>query len=179
VTAFRLLAAMSVNQQVALAVASLACVFDLRSRHIPNLLTLGAAGAALCYALVAHGPAGLAISAGGWLTACALFFPFFALRGLGAGDVKLAAAIGAWLTPTDALWFSLYAMVAGGMMALLVALLAGYLRKAVANLSLLLAHWRVAGIAPIDTLTLEGSRAPRLPYALPIAAGAVIDLFWR
>jgi prepilin peptidase CpaA len=170
---------MPVNAQVALAVAVLACVFDLRSRHIPNLLTFGATGAALCYAFIVHGFAGMATSAGGWLTACALFFPFFALRGLGAGDVKLAAAIGAWLTPGDALWLSLYAMVAGGVMALLVALLSGYIRKALTNLALLLAHWRVVGIRPLDGLTLERSRGPRLPYALPIAVGAAIDLFWR
>jgi prepilin peptidase CpaA len=170
---------MPVNAQVALAVAVIACVFDLRSRHIPNLLTFGAAGAALCYAFVVHGFAGLAISAGGWLTGCALFFPFFALRGLGAGDVKLAAALGAWLSPSDALWLALYAMVAGGVMALLVAVLSGYVRKALANLSLLVSHWRVVGIAPMNALTLEQSRGPRLPYALPIAVGVAIDLFWR
>jgi prepilin peptidase CpaA len=170
---------MPVNQQVALAIAALACVFDLRSRHIPNLLTLGAAGAALGYSCVTHGLAGLAVSAGGWLTACALFFPFFVLRGLGAGDVKLAAAIGAWLTPTDALWLALYTMIAGGVMALLVALFAGYMRKALSNVSLLLAHWRVVGIAPMSGLTLDGARGPRLPYALPIAVGTAIDLFWR
>jgi prepilin peptidase CpaA len=179
VTAFHGLATMPVNQQVALAVAALACVFDLRSRHLPNLLTLGAAGAALVYGFATAGLTGLAVSAGGWATACALFFPFFALRGLGAGDVKLAAAIGAWLTPYDALWLTLYAMVAGGVMALLVALLAGYVRKALANLSLLLAHWRVVGITPMSTLTLDTARGPRLPYALPIAVGALIDLFWR
>jgi prepilin peptidase CpaA len=170
---------LSAEGWVALAVAALACVFDLRSRRIPNLLTFGAAGAALCYAFVWHGLGGLAVSAVGWLTACALFFPFFALRGLGAGDVKLAAAIGAWLTPSDALWFALYAMVAGGVMALLVAVLSGYARRALANLSLLLSHWRVVGLVPMDALTLEQSRGPRLPYALPIAVGVAIDLFWR
>jgi prepilin peptidase CpaA len=170
---------MPVHEWVALIVAALACVLDLRSRHIPNLLTFGAAGAALCYAFVSHGLAGLAISAAGWLTGCALFFPFFALRGLGAGDVKLAAAIGAWLTPHDALWLALYAMVAGGVMALLVAMFSGYVGKALANLSLLLSHWRVVGIAPMNALTLEQSRGPRLPYALPIAVGVAIDLFWR
>jgi hypothetical protein len=64
-------------------------------------------------------------------------------------------------------------------MAVIVGLYAGYLRRAVANLSLLLAHWQVGGVKPISEVTLAGTCGPRLPYAVPLAVGAVIDLFWR
>ena len=66
-------------------------------------------------------------SAGGWLLGIALFFPFFALGGLGGGDVKLLGALGAWLGPTAVFHVGLYSAIAGGVMASLVAFRAGYL----------------------------------------------------
>ena len=44
---------------------------------------------------------------GGWLLGAALFFLIFALRGMGAGDVKLLAAVGAWLGPAQVIWVAL------------------------------------------------------------------------
>lgn len=167
------------NHVVALAVAIVASGFDLRTRHIPNALTLGAAAAALMYSTATLGVAGLLSSGGGWLTGCALFFPVFALRGLGAGDVKLAAAIGAWIAPSDALRMALYTMVAGGGLAVVVALATGYFRQATANVRLLLTHWRVAGVSPLPELTLAQARGARLPYALPIAVGTAGAIWWR
>jgi prepilin peptidase CpaA len=167
------------GQAIALILAALACWFDIRTRRIPNLLTFGGAAVALGYALVTGGWAGLGISALGWLAGAALFLPFFVLGGMGAGDVKLVACLGAWLGPWTAVYVDLYAAIAGGVMALALALGTGYLRKALTNVWLLLAHWRVAGIRPLPELTLEGARGPRLPYALPIAAGAVAAIWLR
>jgi hypothetical protein len=64
-------------------------------------------------------------------------------------------------------------------MALLVAMASGYFGMAVLNLQLLFAHWRESGVKPLPALTLEGSRGPRLPYALPITAGAVAAIWLR
>ncbi len=164
---------------VALALAIVASVCDLRTRRIPNLLTFGAAAAALVFSLVTGGASGMLASAGGWLTGCALFLPFFVLGGLGAGDVKLAAALGAWLAPSDALWMSLFGMMAGGVLGVIVSLATGYFRQATDNVYMLLAHWRVTGVQPLHDLTLAGGSGPRLPYALPIAAGTVAAIFWR
>ena len=66
----------------------------------------------------------------------------------------------------------------GGVMAVLVALSHGYTRTAVRNIWLLLMHWRVMGLKPLPTLTLDTSDAPRLPYALPIMVGLLVTL-WR
>jgi Flp pilus assembly protein protease CpaA len=59
-----------------LAVALAACVWDVRTQRIPNLLTFGAAAAAMAFSLWQNGLAGLGWSIAGWLTAVALFFPF-------------------------------------------------------------------------------------------------------
>jgi len=107
----------------------------------------------------------------------ALFFPLFALGGMGAGDVKLLAAIGAWLGPAGAVWTGLFGAVAGGIMALVVALARGYASTAMRNLGRLLHVWSVAGVQPVEGLTLDNTASPRLPYALPLAAGAMVTLW--
>jgi len=71
----------------------------------------------------------------------------------------------------------LYTGVAGGVMAIVVAVASGYLRRALSNVYLLLAHWRVAGIRALPELTLETSDGPRLAYAIPIFAGTVVAIW--
>src|SRR5262245_24901739 len=106
---------------MALVVASLACVSDLRTRRIPNALTFGSAIAAIAVHGVTDGTSGLTTGAGGWLAGVALFFPLFALGGMGAGDVKLLGALGAWLGPRAVFHVALYASMAGGVFAVAVA----------------------------------------------------------
>ena len=163
---------------IVLAVGVIACVTDVRSRKIPNVLTFGTAACGLVFHLITHGWSGLALAAGGWATGVALFLPFFLLRGMGAGDVKLLAALGAWLGPMHTVWLALFASISGGVLALLVAASRGYLRKLFSNLGTMLLYWYVAGPRPVPDQTLERSASPRLAYAIPILVGTVITL-WR
>ena len=162
---------------IAIAVALAACVTDLRARRIPNVLTFGAAALALVYHGTASGGAGLLWSLAGWLVGLALFFLPFALGGMGGGDIKLLAALGAWFGPSDVVWLALYTGVAGGLMAIVVALVRGYLPTALRNVGLLLTHWRVAGIRPLPELTIEHSAAPKLAYAIPIFIGTTVTIW--
>jgi prepilin peptidase CpaA len=168
------------SHHVATVVLALAgCWFDLRTRRIPNALTLGGALVGFGFSIVVHGPAGAATSLTGWLAGLALFVPFFALGGMGAGDVKLLGSFGAWLGPRDTLWTALFALIAGGVLAIVWGAATGYLRTALHNVRLLLSHWRVMGIRPLPELTLEHARGPRLPYALALFAGVVLALWFR
>jgi prepilin peptidase CpaA len=160
-------------------VAGLASVSDVRTARIPNVLTFGAAAAALVYLFVIDGWSGLAGAGEGWAVGVLLFLPFFVLGGLGAGDVKLLGAIGAWLGPREVFWVAMYASMAGGIMALTVALATGYFKQAVMNLRLLITHWWVVGIRPLPELTLKGGHAPKLAYALPITAGLLVMLWLK
>ena len=99
-------------------IAVVAALWDLRTRRIPNLLTFGAALAALLVNAYLSGLTGLGWSIAGWLVGVAFFFPFFALGGMGAGDVKLLAALGAWLGPALAVWVALFSLIAGGVLGL-------------------------------------------------------------
>jgi len=170
---------MQISEVVVLVLGAVACWCDLRTRRIPNTITFGGAAVAIAYSIVANGAGGLLGSIGGWLTGVALFLPFLLLGGMGAGDVKLLACFGAWLGPWMALWVALYAAMAGGVMAVVLALATGYLRQATSNIMLLLMHWRTSGVKPLPQLTLEGSRGPRLPYALPLAIGAAVAIWFR
>jgi len=170
---------MSFVQLAALVTAGVACAWDLRTRRIPNILTFGAAGAGLLFHLVVGGMSGGAESAAGWIVGVALMFALYALGGLGAGDVKLLGALGAWLGPVEVAWVVLFTGMAGGILALVVAATHGYLRQACRNLWSLLAYWRLAGIRPMAELTLDTSRGPRLAYATSILAGTVVALWLR
>jgi len=172
---------MTMAQSVAVAVALAACVTDLRTRRIPNVLTLGAALLGFGFHLVAGGWGwgGLLTSVAGWGVGLVLFLPLFALRGLGGGDVKLVAALGAWLGPGQTVWLALFTAIAGGPLAVAVALSRGYLTRALKNVWGLLMFWRVAGVQPHPALTLDSPGTPRLPYAVPIAAGLVMTLWLR
>ena len=165
---------MSPAYVMALSIGFVAVVTDLRSRRIPNVLTFGSALAALAYHLVTGGGSGFAGASLGWLAGVAFFFLPFALGGLGGGDVKLMGALGAWLGAATAVWVALYAGIAGGLLALVVAAYRGYLGTALGNLWLLLMHWRVSGPRPLDELTLEGGHGPRLAYAVPIFVGILV-----
>jgi prepilin peptidase CpaA len=162
----------------AIGIGVVACVTDVRLRKVPNWLT----GAAVAAGLLAHsfapGGQGLAGAALGVVVGLAVFFPFFALGGMGGGDVKLMAALGAWVGASTIVWTALYGAVAGGVLGLAVGLAHGYLRQAFSNIGGLFLFWSAQGVRPMPALTLEHGHGPRLPYALPIFVGLVAAL-WR
>ena len=162
---------------IASIVALVACVTDVRSRRIPNVLTFGAAAAALVFHAVTPGAGGLGVAAGGWLMGAAVFAPFFLLGGMGAGDVKLMAALGAWLGPGEALAIALYASLAGGVIAIGVSLYTGYLRTALRNVWAMLKFWWLVGPGPVPGLTLDQASGPRVAFALPICCGLLVALW--
>jgi prepilin peptidase CpaA len=164
---------------VAIAIALIACWTDLRTRRIPNVLTFGAAGAGLIFHLVVNGGSGPFTALLGWLTGVLIFSPVFLLRGIGAGDLKLLGAFGAWLGPAMVLQVGLWGAIAGGVLAVGVGLAHGYLRQALRNVWLLLSHWRVTGIRPVDSITLDKGTGPRLAYAVPLSVGLMVTLWLR
>jgi len=170
---------MSIASAAALVLAFIACWTDLRTRRIPNLLTFGAAGAGFAFHCLYSSGGGPLASLGGWLIGVLLFSPLFLLRGMGAGDLKLLGAFGAWLGPVMVVWIGLWSAVAGGVLAVVVALAHGYVGQALRNVWLLLTHWRAAGITPLDSVSLDKGTGPRLAYAVPLAVGLMVTLWTR
>jgi len=173
------MSAIAASDAAVLLVGLAACVTDFRLRRIPNVLTFGASATAVVFFGVTNGWAGSLGSLEGWALGCALFLPWFLLGGMGAGDVKLLAALGAWVGPGPVVWVALYAGIAGGVLALAVSLWGGYLKQMLRNVWGLLMFWRVMGVQPHPELTLRTGKGPRLPYAFPITVGAVTVLWLR
>jgi prepilin peptidase CpaA len=154
-----------------------ACVSDLRSRRIPNglVVTIGLVG--LAYAVANMPPArGFVFALGGAIVGLAIWLPFWVLRVLGAGDVKLMAAAGTWLGAAGAVEASLIAAVVGGLIALAALARVRSESSAVARFGAWLLMSRATrSIAP-ELTPVER----RIPYGVALAAGvAVVAWFPR
>lgn len=100
---------------VAAVVAGLAAVIDVRTRRIPNWLTLGGLLGGCVIQVLQAGPSGLAVALGGAALGFGLLLPFYVVRAMGAGDVKLLAAVGALMGPVILVSIGLYAAIVGGL----------------------------------------------------------------
>ena len=169
----------SSSNLVAIMLVTLACITDLRARRIPNALTFGAAAVGVSFAAATGGVQGLGWSVAGWIVGLLVFLPLFALRAMGGGDVKLLAAFGAWLGPALVCWVAVYGAIAGGLLALLLVLRRGRLRATIANMWVIVTHWRLSGLKPHPVVTLDNPGAVRMPGALSIALGALATLWLR
>ena len=91
---------------------------DLRTRRIPNYLTLGTAVAGLAFNFMSQGISGLADGFLGMILGFACLILPYLWGGMGAGDVKALAALGAWLGPKLTVFLFCYMGITGGLMAL-------------------------------------------------------------
>ncbi len=149
---------------------TLAAVVDLRQRRIPNLLSFGGMAAGLLLWGVHAGVGGLSTSLLGLLTGGALFLPFYLARGMGAGDVKLMAAVGAFLGPWHTLLAAITVALLGGVIAAWTALRQGRLREALRDTFGVI--FRVKSLKTLDRSAPEES----IPYGLAIASGVLLYL---
>ena len=95
-----------------------ASVIDWRSHQIPNSLVLFVAASGLLYQSFALGAVGFGESLLGMLIGLVALLPFYLLKGMAAGDVKLMAAVGAWLPLLMLSSAVLYTLLIGGVMGL-------------------------------------------------------------
>ena len=95
----------------------IAVVMDLRSSRIPNWLTFPAMGFALAGHAWLNGIDGFLFSLAGLGTGLGLFFFIYLAGGIGAGDVKLMASIGAFIGVYGVLSCAWIAMIIGGIYA--------------------------------------------------------------
>lgn len=99
---------------------SAAAGMDLKYRRIPNALALTILVVGSIFSMLAYPPAEAAARVlEGSAVGLIMWFPFWALRMLGAGDVKFFAASAAWLGPRLALEATLVTALLGGVVALL------------------------------------------------------------
>ncbi|MBV8632383.1 MAG: prepilin peptidase [Silvibacterium sp.] len=150
--------------------------FDIRSRRVPNFLTLPGICCGLMMHLVLGGWAQLGTAALAGLICFGIFLIFWLAGGMGAGDVKLMTAAGclAGLPHVGNLLVS--TALAGGVMAIVMALWRGRAKETLLNVGALVVHHRIEGLTPHPSLNISNSQTLRLPYAVPIATGCALAL---
>lgn len=177
--------AANVQLVVPLALVTWMAVGDVITRRIPNYLTLGTALAGLGFQLGFNGPWGLLDGFLGLLLGFCLLIGFYALGGMGAGDVKALAALGAWLGPKLTFYLFIYMALAGGLLVVVYFALRRSLWRKLGQLgsrlwsAVLLRSARPAFDPPDpEPEAVTDKEKASLPYALAMALGMAI-LLWR
>jgi len=160
---------------LAAVVAVCAGITDVRERRIPNLLTYPAMLAGLVVQMALHGWKGLLLSVAGGLFFGGVFLVFYVIRAMGAGDVKLAAALGFIVGSSAALQLMFATAVAGGALAVIVMVWSGRVLQTLRNTLWVFAFHSRHGLQTHPVVNLDNPTAVRMPYGLAFAAGT---LYW-
>jgi prepilin peptidase CpaA len=160
---------------VAVAVALSAAVTDVRERRILNRLTYPAMIAGLLLQGALHGWRGLLQSLGGGVLFGGVFMLFYLVRAMGAGDVKLAAALGCIVGSTASFQLMYATGLAGGVLALIIMVVSGRVVQTLRNTLWVAGFHAQHGLRTHPIVNLDNPAAARMPYGLAFAAGT---LYW-
>ena len=167
---------MSEVQIVAVALLSgllgVAVVSDLRRHRIPNLLVLLGLVLGLVGQTWAAGFIGLGHSLLGMLIGFGVFLPMYAAGGMAAGDVKLMAMAGAFLTPHDALWAAFFSLIAGGACGLLIVLVRGQAVQTLGH------YWLMLKARAYFSPQADEVAGKPFPYSVAVLLGTLASVFW-
>jgi len=160
------------------ALVIVAAVYDIRFRRIPNWLVLAGFCLGLALNVFFLRLDGLILALLGAALAFAVYLPFFALRAMGAGDVKLMIAIGAFVGARNWLILFLITAILGGILAVCLLLIRGGLIRALKNVLFILGEL-VRLRLPYQgdpALDVKHPRAVTLPHGVSIALGTLLFL---
>jgi prepilin peptidase CpaA len=157
-----------------------AALTDFRTRRIPNALTGAGIVTGLLLHTVADGWSGLGFSAAGMAAGFSLYLVLYAIRAMGAGDVKLMAAVGA-LAGTSA-WFTIFVATAitGGIAALVLSVWKRRFHLTLWNVGVIAGELMRLRAPYVNNafLDVKDPAALTLPHAVSIAAGTLLCLIW-
>jgi prepilin peptidase CpaA len=152
---------------------------DLRSRRIPNWLTVPGLLVGVTANAVLSGWAGLAHSLKGAALGLALLLPFVMLRSLGAGDWKLAGALGAFTGPAALIDLLLGSVFVAGLLALALVIYKRRVRQTVRNIGHILVSL-VTFQLPGSRVSLDNPESLKVPYGVALALTVVLyGIFWK
>ena len=166
----------------AIVAALFGAYFDVVSARIPNTLTYSAL---LCGLLVRGaflGWRGLWDGIAGVLLCGGLFLLLFMIHAMGGGDVKMMAAVGAWIGWQKSGTALIVCTVIGGLIALGYVIVLKRYRDTATNVISLIRFHATRGAQPNPELNLSTPGAVRMPYGVAIAAGAVgtlVSTVWK
>lgn len=144
-------------------------VVDWRTRRIPNWLTLGVASLGVTLAALHLSPLNVVGALGGFVVGLVLMLPGHVIGATGAGDVKLFAAAGTMLGPTQIASAFVYTAIAGGVLAMAIAVHRGRLTQTLEGTATLV-RTGGANVADIENPLVDN----RFAYAPAIAIGVLV-----
>lgn len=159
-----------------LSVAIVAAIFDWRFRRIPNWLSAAGLIAGFCAQIYLRGAGGLLAAGEGFGLALLIYLPLYLLRGMGAGDVKLMAALGSIAGPMSWLVLFVVTAVVGGAVGIMLSLVYGRLYWTLWNIGQIvkeLAMFR-APYKNQPQVDLHHPGALRTPHGIIIAVTATL-----
>ena len=148
---------------------------DGRELRVPNWQTFPMILAGLIFNMYCSGWSGLQFGLWGAAVGLACLLPLYAVGGMGAGDVKLMAGIGAWLGGSVVWNAFLVSTVVGGLMAVCMVAYRGTWWKHYGNFMMILHEFRTVK-NPAELSRIAAERKPRmmlLPYGIPICIGTI------
>lgn len=146
---------------------------DFRSRRIPNWLTVPAFAIGVAANTALSGATGLRNSLLGTLVGLGLLLPFVLLRSLGAGDWKLAGAVGAFTGPALLLDLLVLSVFVAAMMAILLIIYKGRVRQTLRNIAHILASL-VTFQLPGHRVSLDNPESLKIPYGVALALAVML-----
>ncbi len=162
-----------------LIVLAVATFTDLRSCRIPNWLVLPFLVAGIVVSGWKLGWHGIGQSLLGIALGTVICGVFCWMGGMGMGDLKLCAAIGAWIGPSQLLLALVITGMAGGIMVLCWAIGGGFLRELFRGTGELIFSLKKRGVRPHPRLVLDNPLTRKMPYAPAIAIGTLVSFFSR
>lgn len=153
-----------------------AAVIDGKILKVPNWLTFPFIISGWVYCTYAAGLAGLGLSMLGTFVGMMLLLVLRNVGGMGGGDVKLLAGVGAWLGTTTTLWVFGWTALVGGIIAIGMIAASGNWFKHYAMAHQILEEWKTVK-SPAKLSAIARERKPTmmlLPYGIPMAIGAII-----
>lgn len=157
----------------AIALALVAGWSDWRSRRIPNWLTVPGVVVGILLNLLASGWPGVKASLLGAGLGLLVMFPFVMLRSLGAGDWKLAGALGAFVGPEAMVTLLMGSVFMAGAMALALVIYKRRWRQTVRNIGRMLASLLTFRM-PSAEVSLDNPESLKVPYGVALALTTVI-----
>lgn len=149
------------------------CVYDWRTRKIPNELVALILATGWLYALLSPDILrALGSSLAGTAVGFAIWIAFYIAGAIGAGDVKFFAAAGAWLGPGATWRAALIAAVVGGVLAVGFLVLQGRLGLVLRRMALAASSGSLAILH--DRSAAPGTTHRHLPYGVALAIGALV-----
>jgi prepilin peptidase CpaA len=157
----------------------LAAVTDLWKFKVHNYLTLPLLFSGMAYHAAASGMPGLGASVLGAAFGFFVLFTFYLLGGFGGGDVKLMAAVGAWLGLPLTFYVFVFSSLAAGIYALVLIATHGHWRRTWVNFQIACHKLIVIGrhLGGDDRVELQVSSAERRKNCIPFAAMMAIGVF--